>query len=69
MLPDDVENITDEKALPHYPSPDELKYKYIIKCKSRRRVPACFKGLFSAEELKEYDPKVLNKQSTVMFKE
>jgi hypothetical protein len=46
-LPDEVESIDDEKLVPHFPSPEKLKFKYIVKCKSRRRVPACFKAQFN----------------------
>jgi hypothetical protein len=60
-LPDDVESISDAKLIPHFPSPEELKFKYIVKCKTRRRVPACYKDQFNEEELKEYEPKLLTK--------
>lgn len=33
VLPDDIENIK------QFPSPEELKYKYIIKCKAPRKMP------------------------------
>ncbi len=62
MLPDDLEDY-EEKNLPYFPSPEELKFKYIIKCKCKRRVPQCFRDLFTEEEMKEYEPG-LTKQTT-----
>jgi hypothetical protein len=43
MLPKDLESIDDVSNLPVFPSPEELKYKFIVKCKSKRLIPACFK--------------------------
>lgn len=34
-----------------------LKHKFIIKCKGRRRIPKCFKNLFTEEELKSFEEK------------
>jgi len=40
-LPSDLESYASEKLLPLFPSPHELKYKYIVKCKAPRRLPHC----------------------------
>jgi hypothetical protein len=39
QLPEGLAGIDDFKKLPLYPSPAELKHKYIIKCKTKRIFP------------------------------
>jgi hypothetical protein len=39
QLPEGLADIDDFKKLPLYPSPAELKHKYIIKCKTKRIFP------------------------------
>ena len=39
MIPPGFEDEINPDNLKNYPSPEELKHKYIIKCKAPRRVP------------------------------
>lgn len=34
-----MEDITPLSSIPNFPSPDELKNKFVIKCKAPRRIP------------------------------
>lgn len=38
-LPKGLEDITKLEDIPVLPSPEKLKYKYIIKCKAKRVIP------------------------------
>ncbi len=39
LLPEDLKDITDMRDIPAFPSPNELKYKFIVKCKGKRIFP------------------------------
>ena len=41
ILPSDIENIMDPSNIPNFLSPHQLKFKYVIKCKSKRIIPKC----------------------------
>jgi hypothetical protein len=51
QLPENLEDIEDPKDIPLLPSPESLKYKYIVKCKAKRRIPKC--NLLSKEEIND----------------
>jgi hypothetical protein len=38
-----------------FPSPENLKNKFIIKCKGARIIPKCMRDKFTEEELKKFD--------------
>ena len=41
QLPADIADIDSLDLLPTFPSPHDLKYKYVIKCKAKRVLPKC----------------------------
>jgi hypothetical protein len=43
ILPPGLEEITDLSKIPRFPSPKELMYKYVVKAKATRRIPAALK--------------------------
>jgi len=49
MLPKGIESIDDECNLPIFPSPEELMNKFIVKCKSKRLIPACYKDCMNKQ--------------------
>lgn len=38
-IPDGFEEEIDPHKVANYPSPEELKYKFIVKCKAPKRIP------------------------------
>jgi exonuclease III len=48
-LPSDLADVDDFKNLPIYPSLNELKKKYIIKCKTKRILPKLFTDTFRSQ--------------------
>lgn len=39
VIPDGIEDIDDERNIKPFPSLEDLKYKYVIKCNANRRIP------------------------------
>jgi hypothetical protein len=44
-LPADLENLKDLNEIPLLLTPEQLKFKFIVKCKAKRIIPHAFKEM------------------------